>query len=167
MYGPSFRALPCRSPSRIAERLTQALADDGFRDDLRAAAVQYGRRIRLFSNGLAAPLLPAAHLHVTVRRPGLGAQWTGGLREAARRHPDELNSAVAAALAGPGLDATTVTMEDSGPGGEHALLAEGVSAHGRWSRRIAFDPPDTGAMHPVSAQILAALRRETEPLRFD
>ena len=144
-----------------------ALADHGFRHELEDEARRQGRRIRLFSNGLAAPLPRADHLHITIRRPGLGETWSGPLCGAVARYPDELNSAVAAALAGPGLDQTKVTLEDSSTGGEHALYAEGTTSCGRWKRSVHFDSPDSSAVHPVSAQILEALRREAQAFRYD
>ncbi|MCB1430938.1 MAG: DUF108 domain-containing protein [Alphaproteobacteria bacterium] len=146
---------------------TAALADDGFRQELEAEASRHDRQVRLFSNGLAAPLPRAEHLYITIRRPGLDDPWSGPLRDAVLRHPDELNSAVAAALAGPGVDKTRVTLEDSGPGGEHALYAEGTTSCGRWKRSVHFISPDASMIHPVSAQILEALRREIQAFRFD
>ena len=146
-----------------------ALADAGFRDEMMAAARDHGTTLTLFSPWVAGlgHGLPgdARHLHIRAERPGIGAAWAGPLAEAVRLFPDDLNSAVAAALCGPGIAATTVEMADSGPGGAHRIEARLVTAFATFTSVAEFhDAP--GTLHPTAAAIIGALRRRAAPLRY-
>ncbi|GIX14054.1 MAG: hypothetical protein KatS3mg118_2013 [Paracoccaceae bacterium] len=142
-----------------------ALADPALRAALARAAARSGHRLRLFANGIAGVLPAARALTVTMRRPGLGPRRCGTLAELLAAFPDDLNSATAAALAGPGIDRTRVVLEDSGPGGAHEIRAEGRSEAGSWTRVLHLAPED--GRHPVAAAILEALRRAGGVFDFD
>lgn len=153
-----------------------ALVDDAFRRDLAYAAVTSRRQLRLLGGAMAgvdgiAALAAggAVRLEIINQRPGLsgeaGEVFSGPLREAARLFPHEVNAAVAVALAGPGIDATRITLRDPGPGGEHRLGFSGDGAFGAIDLDILIRPLGSGLMHPVAASILAALRGEVQPIR--
>ena len=102
-----------------------------------------------------------------VRRsgPGLGLDWSGPLADALARAPDELNSATAAALAGPGIAASRVTLRYSGAGGMHRIEAELETASGRFRSVATFDPGLPGP-HPTAAALIGALRARLAPLAY-
>lgn len=137
-----------------------ALGDAGLLQEFSATAATHGTRLRLFSpwiSGVAqASGDPLARLAVTMTRPGLGPDWSGPLSEALIRAPDDLNSATAAALAGPGIAATDVTLRDSGPGGVHRIEADLVTSSGRFRSVADFDPDGSGP-HPTAAALVGAL----------
>lgn len=151
-----------------------ALAAPALAEDLRAAATASGHRLRLLGGALggldgvaAAASDPGARLYVTASRPGLadrpGQVFHGPLAEAARLHPHEINFAVAAALAGPGIDRTTITLTDPGPGGAHVLGLRAESRSGVFEATHRLNA--SGGLHPVAATIIAALDQEAAPLR--
>ncbi len=137
-----------------------ALADAATTARLEAAGRLSGRRLRVMGGALGGldMLGGAEDLRLEARRAGIG-QDSGPMtvREAALRHPEETSFAVAAALAGPGLDRARIALRDPGPGGAHVLAAVADSRSGRSAvrSRIARD-----GMHPVAAAVIAALRRE-------
>lgn len=143
-----------------------ALADDGFRAELEDAARRAGHRLRLFSHWIAGAdhAGPGSTLHIRQHRPGDG--WSGSLREAAEAHADTVNSAVSAALVGPGLDTTTFELVDSGHGGGHAFEANLETPFGRFSTQIDFGDPDSSEPHPTAAALIAALWREVSPIQY-
>jgi predicted dinucleotide-utilizing enzyme len=155
-----------------------ALADDDFRERMRDAALRHGRTLRLFSDWLAAadqcvPGVPA-RLRIRAARPGLGGRpgtipgtiYEGPLREAARLYPNDVNSAVAAALCGPGLDNTVIELIESGPDGEHAIHGEIEIGALRLTTQVDLGSAETGALHPVAGALIAALERRTQPFRY-
>lgn len=153
-----------------------ALVDDAFRRDLAYAAVTSRHQLRLLGgamaglDGIAALAASGAvRLEIVNQRPGLSGQagevFSGSLREAARLFPHEVNAAVAVALAGPGIDATRITLRDPGAGGEHRLGFSGDGAFGTIDVDILIRPLGNGLMHPVAASILAALKGEVQPIR--
>lgn len=143
-----------------------ALADPAFRAEIEATSARSGHKLRLFACGLAGMPLEAERLSLTMRRPGLGAGWSGPLAEAVALFPNELNTAVAAALAGPGIEATQVRLEDSGAGGAHEILLEAECPVAAWRQSVTFAPAGEGTIHPVAAMILTALAREQGPLVY-
>ncbi|SPH17532.1 L-aspartate dehydrogenase [Defluviimonas aquaemixtae] len=146
-----------------------ALADDAFRRRLEEVAEAHGTRLRLFSPWFAGIGHGAddhtARLHIRAARPGLGASWSGSLREAITLFPYDLNSAVAAALCGPGLDATSVELLDSGAHGAHRIDTELVTATGRFMSNVVFHPCET-EIHPTAASIVGALRSDLKAIQY-
>ena len=143
-----------------------ALADDGFRADIAEAARKAGHRLRLFSHWIAGAdhAGPGSQLHIRQHRHGEG--WSGSMREAARLHPDTVNSAVSAAIVGAGLDAATHQLVDSGPEGGHGFEAELNTPFGRFATRIDFGDHAACLPHPTAAALIAALRREAGPIQY-
>ena len=146
-----------------------ALADAALLAALEAVGRQRGHRLRLLSGAIAgldgvamACADPEATLTVEIDLPlasGPADQvFAGTAREAARRFPDGVNVAVAAALAGPGLDRARVVVRRGS--GRHRLA---LAARSRHAQVLAAVEPDVAAgMHPVAAGIIACLRRETQ-----
>lgn len=142
-----------------------ALIDPVFRQDMQAAAQSSGHRLRLFTPWISGPGLAtqsqATHLHITQSAPHLGPTpgllFEGPLAKAAHRFPDHLNTATAAALTGPGVEATTIrlisTAEDYAP---HRITARFDMPGCRITTDVTFG---NGGMHPVAAAIIAALER--------
>lgn len=154
-----------------------ALVDDAFRQTLEGAALSSGNRFRLLSGAMAGLDGVAAHgaggasrLDIINQRHGLsneaGLVFSGSLRRAAELYPHEVNAAVAAALAGPGIDATNITLIDPGPDGEHKLILKSDSDFATLDINIVISPLSGGKLHPVSALIIAALKDETRPIRI-
>jgi aspartate dehydrogenase len=86
--------------------------------------------------------------------------FSGSVREAALRFPDGVNVAVAAALAGPGLDRTRIDVMQPGPVPRHRLaltVRSRFGTTGAWS-----EPRVAPGVHPVAACLIAALRRELQ-----
>jgi aspartate dehydrogenase len=152
-----------------------ALADDTVFQRLAAAGSTHGHRLRLLSGSVGGldgvstiATVPGARLHVTASRPGLthaaGTVYSGSARDAARHFPDETNIAVAAALAGPGLEATKVTLINPGARGDHVLSLSAQSRVGSFTASLTVEPNLAKGMHPVAASIIAALRREAKTI---
>ncbi|WP_428928728.1 aspartate dehydrogenase domain-containing protein [Marinibacterium sp. SX1] len=132
-----------------------ALVDDSLRDRLAGVARTHGHGLRLFGPWVAgvAQVPPglATGLVLRISRPGSGAEFAGPLRAAAAAFPDELNFAVAAALCGPGLEATRVEMTD---GPEHRIEARLDTRIGCFTSTMAFAP---GGLHPTAQALIAGL----------
>ena len=178
--GPStLRAYGARCLS-LAEVWTvsgSALADDDLRLNLADAAAKFGHRLRLMSGAMAgldgvSALAAGSSMRLAIinQRPGLANEaktvFSGSLREAAALYPDEVNAAVTAALAGPGIDRTTIILRDPGKGGEHRLILTGEGEFGTLDVNILVHPLSAGGLHPVAASILAALNNEVSPIRI-
>ena len=147
-----------------------ALIDDDLRGRLAEVAGRTGHELRLFTGWIAGPTLaPAgakARLHIEQQAPRLGPApgllFSGSLREAAARFPDHLNTATAAAMAGPGIDATTVALHCSEDGGPHIIRAR-FDVPGQIIRTdVQFDD----GPHPVAQAIIAALEARGRWLRY-
>jgi hypothetical protein len=129
---------------------------------MQASAKAAGHRLRLFTGWIAGPALSTmpARLHIRQIAPNLGPApgvlFDGPLAQAAERFPDHLNTATAAALTGPGIAATTITLTSAEPGGPHGIDATFECPGSRIDTSIRFD--GTGP-HPVAAAIIAALDR--------
>jgi predicted dinucleotide-utilizing enzyme len=148
-----------------------ALADPVLRARLEDLARNNGRRLRLFTAWIAGPSLcppdVPARLFIRQSAPNLADQpgmiFRGPLADAAQRFPDVLNAATAAAITGPGTDATRVTLVSSPDGGPHRIAAR-FDMPGQTIRTdVRFD---RSKPHPVAAAILAALARRTAPIRM-
>lgn len=146
----------------------RALANDDFRSQMEQIARRTGHRLRLFSHWVAGADHAApgsgATMHIRQHRPG--AEWTGSLRKAAQAHPDTVNSAVSAALTGPGLEAASFELLDSGPEGGHRFEAMIETSFGRFSTDIDLGYPADAKPHPTAAALIAALRREISPIQY-
>lgn len=141
-----------------------ALIDPDFRRVMQAAAQANRHALRLFTGWIAGPdLLPTsqtARLHIAQSAPDLGPApgvlFDGPLAQAARRFPDHLNTATAAALSGPGIDATSITLTSAPAGEAHRIEARFETPNGLITTTVTFGTP---AVHPVAAAIIAALER--------
>jgi aspartate dehydrogenase len=145
-----------------------ALLDDDLRGALAAAAHTHGHRMRLFTGWIAGPSLclpdQPARLSVSQAAPGLadrpGVFFRGPLAEAGRLFPDHLNTATAAALCGPGIAATRITLRSSPEDGPHRIRARLILPGQTITSEVRFER--TGP-HPVATAILAALARRDAP----
>ncbi|MDH3233074.1 MAG: DUF108 domain-containing protein [Alphaproteobacteria bacterium] len=151
-----------------------ALADDDFRATMQDLALRHGRPLRLFSDWIAAAdqcvAGVSARLKLRAARPDWaerpGVVYEGPLREAARLYPDDVNSAVAAALCGPGLDNTVIELIDSGPDGAHYIHGEIEIGAQRFTTQVDLGSAAAGGLHPVAVALIAALERRTQPFRY-
>lgn len=117
-----------------------ALADDALLEELRSAARAGDARLHLPSGAVggidALAALPEATLSYRGAKPPHawpagtpeGVFFEGTAREAASRYPKNANVAATLALAGPGLDATTVTLtsDPAATGNVHEWTAQGA-----------------------------------------
>ena len=99
-------------------------------------------------------------LELHVCRPGLGTTWRGTLREAVSLFPNELNFAVAAALSGPGIDATLVQLDDKP---QHAIEAVTYTSVGTFRSSLTLD---LSGRHATAEAIIAALERWNQPVKY-
>ena len=171
--GPSVLAAVGESVLRRAPLWTTspaALADDTLLQRLQAAGRDTGHRLRVLSGAMAgldgvAAVTAAPHVALSLNielLPGPGAAQTrfvGSVREAAARFPHAVNVAVAAALAGPGLDASRIEVRHPGPVARNRLALRATSAAG--SVEVEVQPELGQGVHPVACSVIAALRRET------
>jgi predicted dinucleotide-utilizing enzyme len=147
-----------------------ALIDDDLRGRLAEVAGRTGHELRLFTGWIAGPTLaPAgagARLHIEQHAPRLGPAsgllFSGSLREAVVCFPEHLNTAMAAALAGPGIDATTIALHCSEEGGPHVIRARFEVPGQTIQTNVQFD----GGPHPVAQAIIAALEARGRWLRY-
>lgn len=168
------RALATRGETwlRMADVWTvsaAALADDALRSRLETAARGAGHRLRVLPGAFAGldgvttmAMAPGAALELHIELlpgPGdAGLRFGGSVRDAARQFPDDVNVAVAAALAGPGLDATRIEVRHAGPVDQHRLSLRAHSAAGTLA--VDVRPDLRRGVHPVACNVIAALRRE-------
>lgn len=149
-----------------------ALIDAGLLDSLAAVAAGSGHGMRLFTGWIAGPTLTPrgiGRLMITQSAPGLGpgpgTVFDGPLRDAGRAFPDHLNTATAAALAGPGIDATRIRLVSTEPGGAHRIHARFEAPGNRIETEVRFRPTDDSP-HPVAAAIIAALEQRGSWFRY-
>lgn len=153
-----------------------ALSDPDLMRRLSRIGEATGHRLRILPGAIggldavsALARDPSVRLSVHATRPGSidahATAFSGSARTASARFGNSLNVAAAAALAGPGLDATSVTLTGDAGDRRHHLSIQAESAYGRLSVDIEI-PPDlgTGGHNPVSACIIAALVRETRAI---
>lgn len=136
-----------------------AMANSGFRVRVASVSKASGHTLRLFACGMANMPLLARKLRITMRGPEIEVPWTGPLSQAINRWPDRLNTAVATALSGPGLQATMLTMESGSPGTPHEIKVAAEGDGIAWQRTIRFDLT-ADAPHPVAQMLLSELERE-------
>lgn len=172
--GPAALAALGERVLRVADLWTTsaaALADAGLLQRLERAGREGGHRLRILPGAFAgldgvatASAVPGTRLDLDIDLvPGpepAHERFSGSVREAAVLFPNAVNVAVAAALAGPGLDATHITVRHPGPVPRHrlALRAEGAAG----GLRVEVQPQLSQGVHPVACSVIAALRRELQ-----
>lgn len=150
-----------------------ALADAALLSRVNEAVRRSGHRLRVLPGALAgldgvaaAAVDPMATLQLDIDLlPGEGERsqvFSGSVREAAARYPHHVNVAVAAALAGPGLDAAQIRVHHPGPGPRFTLALRAESVFGSLAAQV--QPRIAPGLHPVAASIVAALRQELRPI---
>lgn len=147
-----------------------ALCDAAFFDALTSAGRRHHHRLRLVAGAIAgldgvssASVDPASNVRIKISLPSHGEMQadacSGSVREVAAQLPDLTNVAVAAAIAGRGLDATSVEVVSTTVAQpELALSIESASGQHQVVSRPVLPP----GPHPVAACLIAALRRETQ-----
>ncbi|MFT3820046.1 MAG: DUF108 domain-containing protein [Rubrivivax sp.] len=172
--GPAALAAAGEPLLRCADLWTTsavALADAALLHRLEAAGHASGHRLRVLAGAFAgldgvaaAAVAPGAKLQLDIELlPGPAPaelRFSGSVRQAARRFPDAVNVAVAAALAGPGLDATRIEVRHPGPVARNRLALQAESAAG--TLRVEVRPELGQGVHPVACSVIAALRRERQ-----
>ncbi len=151
-----------------------ALADARLYADLQEAGRRSGHRLRLVAGAIAgldgvamASVDPQAILQIDVDLPPgegrAGSRFSGTVRDGAALFPDGVNVAVAAALAGPGLDAARLTVNRLPT--RHRLALQASSRHVVVRAEVEIRPgAGTAGLHPVAACLLACLRQETQTI---
>jgi len=148
-----------------------ALADEALLRRLEATGRGSGHRLRILPGAFAgldgvaaAAAAPGSTLHLRIEMlPGPAPaeqRFSGSVREAAQRFPNAVNVAVAAALAGPGLDATSIEVRHPGPVARNRLVLHAQSAAG--TLHVEVQPELGQGVHPVACNVIAALRREMQ-----
>lgn len=143
-----------------------ALVDDALRTRLQIAGERFGHRLRLVAGaagGLdavqALALDPELELKVGIVAPERCPSFVASVREAARRLPNGVNLAVAAAWAGAGPDRTQVELMADPDPRNHAIHIHASSAWGRFDSQLRPYTDPTRDRHVVAASLLAALRQ--------
>jgi aspartate dehydrogenase len=172
--GPSALASVADRVLRCADLWTisgAALADEALMMTLEAVGRQSSHRLRVLAGAFAgldgvaaATAAPGTMLKLSIELlPGPAPAeccFSGSVREAAQRFPNAVNVAVAAALAGPGLDATQVVVRHPGPVARNRLALHAESAAG--TLHVEVEPELGQGVHPVACSVIASLRREMQ-----
>jgi len=172
--GPPVLAAVGEPALRCADLWTTsaaALADEALLQRLEAIGRACGHRLRVLPGAFAgldgvaaAAAAPGSTLALDIELlPGpapAGERFSGSVREAARRFPNAVNVAVAAALAGPGLDATHIEVRHPGPVARNRLALHAEGAAG--TLHVEVQPELGQGVHPVACSVIAALRREMQ-----
>lgn len=159
------RALECADVWSVSG---SALADPQLMSALEETGVRSGHRLRLVAGAIAGldavaagAVDPRAELRLAIDLPpndsAPGLAFSGSVREAAKRFPDGANVAVAAALAGSGLDRSLVEVtRPEAP--RHRLALTVRSRFG--TTTTSTEPRLAPGTHPVAACLIAELQRE-------
>lgn len=143
-----------------------ALANDDLCSALIATGTRYGHRLRLVAG--AAGGLDAVQafgvdanmtVAVTIVTPERCAEFSTSVRDAASRLPNGVNLAVAIALAGPGIDRTTVRVTPTLDHSAHAISVTARSRYGSFQSTLEPSANTTENCHIVAASLIAALRQ--------
>jgi aspartate dehydrogenase len=168
---------------------TGALADDAVRERLAQAAATGGVRLRLLSGAVGGLDLLAAHreaglkyVNYTARKPpgawkgmteAISATeqtviFEGSARDAARRFPANANVAASIALAGLGLDETSVKLIADPAVQQNVHLLDAESASGVFRLEMAGWPlPDNGSTSALTAySALRCLNAYSRPISY-
>ncbi len=135
-----------------------AMAEPVFQARIASVSKRSGHHLRLFACGMANMPLTARRLRIAMRAPEIETSWTGPLSQAVAKWPDRLNTAVAAALTGPGLAATMLSMQAAGADAPHEIEIEAEGDGITWQRTIRFAMTSEGP-HPVAQMLLTELAR--------
>lgn len=150
-----------------------ALADAELTARIMRQARLHGHRLRVLAGAIAgldgvamSSVDPDVALDLEVElMPGAepaGERFRGSVREAASLFPNSVNVAAAAALAGPGLDATRIRVSHPGKVARNRLA---LTAESRFGTVRAEVLPRVGpGIHPVAASIAAALQQQLRPI---
>jgi aspartate dehydrogenase len=147
-----------------------ALADREFHATIEKIGRETGHRMRVLAGAIAGldalgalAVDPAAEVTVRVDvapSPEPRARlFAGTAREAALKWPDHVNVAVAAALAGNGLDATQAEVWRPQSGGARSLALSASSRYGRIETAMTPRVVPAEDTHTVAAGIVAALKQ--------
>lgn len=146
-----------------------ALADDSFRNQLTEIGKSNGHKLRMFSPWIPGighdKQNPVQRLHIRQCGPQFGENWNGSLRDAVLQFPDDLNSATAAALCGPGIDATSIELVDAGTSGAQRFEAVLTTRFGRFETSAEF-MTESIDIHPTAAAIESALLNELRTIQY-
>ncbi len=147
-----------------------ALADTELAARIAQQARLHGHRLRVLAGAIAgldgvamSSVDPDVALDLEIELPPDAAQpagerFRGSVRDAAALFPNSVNVAAAAALAGPGLDATRIRVSHPGEVARNRLA---LTAESRFGTVRAETLPRVGpGIHPVAASIIAALRQQ-------
>ena len=143
-----------------------ALVDDALRARLERVGAASGHRLRLVAGaagGLDAVQAIASHpgatVQVAITTPSGGEPVSGSVREASGKLPNGVNLAVAVALAGTGLDQTTVRITPDPERLHHEISVDARSAVGTFHGSLAPVTDASRDLHVVAASLVAALRQ--------
>lgn len=150
-----------------------ALAEPDLLAELNQVGAESNHRFRLVTGAISGldgiATLSIAHdasvnatIDLVPKGDTTSVVFEGTAAEAARRHPNHVNVVVATALAGLGLDRTSVTIRQPKATEPHTLAIEATSRDGsvRAITNPMVSPPD--GIHIVASNLIAALRRETQ-----
>ncbi len=178
--GPeAFRALVPRALERgdVLAVSPLPLADPAVEDAVRRTCARTGHRLRIAPGAIggldaiaAAKAAGNASLEVFVElAAGDNAEpvvlFEGSVREAALRHPEGINVAVTAALAGPGLDATRVRVLQPPRGSRGRSMGFKLASSAGTFEVVSRPMIDPAAdLHAVAFSVLAVLRGDAGAL---
>lgn len=152
-----------------------ALADQDFFDRMSRLGAAAGHRLRLLAGAFggidavaALSALPGAEIVLTAGWTGddgstPAVRETASARDIVSRHRG-VNALAAAAIAGAGLDRTTIDYTGNGPAGARVLAVAASAGGGLFSARSVPSVDPVGGPLIVVGSILAALRNETQTI---
>ena len=152
-----------------------ALADREFFDRMWSIGATTGHRLRLLAGAFggidavaALSALPGAEIVLTAGWTGddgstPAVRETASARDIVSRHRG-INALATAAIAGIGLDRTTIDYTGNGPAGARVLAVAASAGGGLFSARSVPSVDPVGGPLIVVGSILAALRNETRTI---
>ncbi len=174
--GPAALATHAVAALAVADLWTvsaAALADADLAARIEQQALRHGHRLRVLAGAIAgldgvamSSVDPDVALDLEIELPPgaqpAGERFRGSVRDAAALFPNSVNVAAAAALAGPGLDATRIRVSHPGDVARNRLA---LTAESRFGTVHAEVLPRVGpGFHPVAASIVAALQQQLRPI---
>jgi aspartate dehydrogenase len=148
-----------------------ALLDTELRSTLETTGASNGHRLRVISGAIggldAVSTLASgydASVHVTIDLVPAGdtthTVFEGTVAQAATRHPNHLNVAVATALAGLDVHHTSATVRQPAANEPHTLTIDAASADGKLTATTVPVVDPANGKHIVAAALASALRKE-------